>query len=157
MYNVTVSVAGGPAPLDAPLHALSNLVVPLLPTILVASAVNGTQMFMEGKTPYKFARFNKPILSYLGVPQNVIDSIWDFPQSFKDKWISTIRWLVESVAAWLIPPVFGAATRKWLAEGIVYSYIMLATFIVTFFPQFLFYRAADKYGFLNRWKWVQRH
>ncbi|KAI9023154.1 hypothetical protein DFJ74DRAFT_667997 [Hyaloraphidium curvatum] len=148
-FNAT---AASPALLDPPLHALASAAETLLPAAVLALAVNGSALYAAHETPFKFAHFQGPILRKLGVPQEYVDKIWDFPPWFREAWTANIEWAVRTIASFLLPSVFGEATRMWLAEGLFYSYVMKVVFIVVFFPQFLFYRGADHYGYLDRWK-----
>ncbi|KXS20026.1 hypothetical protein M427DRAFT_400403 [Gonapodya prolifera JEL478] len=60
--------------------------------------------------------------------------------------------LVETVASYCIPHIVGESASRWIAAALTQTIIAKIVFQLTFWPIFLFYRGADHYGYLDKWK-----
>lgn len=128
------------------LSAAADAIVPVLPPTLASLALNGTARFAAGTTPYKFASWPNRV-PYLDVAAWPAWPVW-----VVDGWTGTIDGLISTVASYALPGVLGPAVSNWIARALVQVYVMKFFFMLVFFPMFLFYRAADRWGFMDKWK-----
>ncbi|KAJ3322688.1 hypothetical protein HDU93_003083, partial [Gonapodya sp. JEL0774] len=108
---------------------------------------HGSKAYIAGQTPYKFAHIlnAEQYIPYSSLLPN-------FPTWFTLAWAKNIDSLVTTVASYAAPQILGPDVAKWIAAALVQTVLLKIVFHLTFWPIFLFYRGADHYGYLDKWK-----